>query len=115
MKVPFDPTYRQGLLVDIVVHGAGAEPPWKLRAAVDTGASYCLIPLQIAGSLGYLPGETERERIVSADGVVRAPRIVLSRVDVGPLRGSGPPPTWKPSAATCRKRRLSTPSSGSPS
>lgn len=52
--------------------------------ALDTGATYAMIPWDIAGALGYEP-ETSKERVdmVTASGVERAPLITLESVSLG--------------------------------
>jgi len=56
------------------------------RMALDTGATYVVIPWDLAESLGYQP-ERSRERIemVTASGVERAPLITLQSVRVAGL------------------------------
>ncbi len=84
MKIPFDASVRTSLIAPMIVQDRAGKSSWDLSAAVDTGASYCSIPWEAARLLGYLSDEMERVRVVSGEGVVYAPRIVLGRVDVGP-------------------------------
>ncbi len=84
MKISFDATSRQALVVDMLIYCPGRERSWKLRAAIDTGASTSLIPSEAALSLGYRPDGSETQRIVTGEGILYLPRIVLGRVDVGP-------------------------------
>ena len=83
MKIPFDTSARTSLIVPMTVQDRAGKSSWDLSAAVDTGASYCFIPWEAARFLGYLSDEMERVRVVSGEGVVYAPRIVLGRIDVG--------------------------------
>lgn len=54
------------------------------RMAVDTGATYTMIPWEIAEALGYEPERTkERINMVTASGVERAPLITLSSISLG--------------------------------
>ncbi len=57
-----------------------------LRMALDTGATYIMIPWEIAEALGYEP-ERSRERVtvVTASGIERAPLITLQAVSVAGL------------------------------
>lgn len=52
--------------------------------ALDTGATYTMIPWEIAGALGYEP-ERSKERVdmVTASGVERAPLVTLKSVSLG--------------------------------
>ena len=89
MRIPFDPSIKIALLVRMLIYGPASERPSKLRAAVDTGASTTMIPLEAARSLGYPLDDAESERIVTGGGVIYAPRIVLERVDIGPASARG--------------------------
>lgn len=89
MRIPFDRSRRNALVVRMLVHGRAGRRPLELRAAVDTGASTTMIPLAAARLLGYPVDGADSERIVTDGGVVYAPRIVLSRVDVGPASARG--------------------------
>lgn len=89
MKIPFDSSIRSALLVRMQVHGRGGGPPWELLAAVDTGASKCMIPLRAARLLGYPVDSAQRQRLVMGGGVSYAPRIVLDRLDIGPASAHG--------------------------
>ena len=84
MRIPFDPSVRTALIVEMQVHGPVRNSPLRLRAAVDTGAHTILIPRAAARLLGYPLDGAESERIITGSGIIHAPRIVLDRVDVGP-------------------------------
>ncbi len=89
MNIPLDPSVKGALVVEMEVYGRAGEGPWKLRAAVDTGASATMIPAAVARLLGYPLDGTEPERIVTGSGVVYAPRVVLDRLDIGPASARG--------------------------
>ncbi len=89
MRIPFDPSIKTALVVTMVIYDRAGQRPSTLRAAVDTGAGTTMIPVAAARSLGYLPSEADSTRIVTASGVLYAPRIVLDRVDVGPASAQG--------------------------
>lgn len=84
MRILFDPSINTALVVKMRVYGPARTQPLRLRAAVDTGAGTTMIPVEAARSLGYPLGEADSIRIVTASGVISAPKIVLGRVDVGP-------------------------------
>ncbi|NMX22064.1 hypothetical protein C5S30_06465 [ANME-1 cluster archaeon GoMg4] len=53
------------------------------KMAIDTGATYVLIPWEIAEVLGYQPElSKERMRIITASGVEKAPLITLKSIRV---------------------------------
>ncbi len=53
----------------------------RIRAALDTGATYTMIPWEIAEALGYKP-ELSKEKVtlITASGVETAPIIEIKRV-----------------------------------
>ncbi len=52
--------------------------------ALDTGATYTMIPWEIAGALGYEPEKAkERVDMVTASGVERAPLVTLKSLSLG--------------------------------
>ena len=73
----------------VQVHGHAGRGSWKLVAAVDTGASKCMIPLRAARLLGYPVDSAQRQRVVMGGSVAKAPAVVLDRVDVGPASARG--------------------------
>ncbi len=89
MKVPFDPSIKTALVVEMLVYGPAGARPLELLAAVDTGASTTMIPTAAARLLGYPVDSAQRQRIVMGGGVSYAPRIVLDRLDVGPASTRG--------------------------
>jgi len=52
-------------------------------AMLDTGASFVTIPPEVAHDLGYELARAPRIAVATANGVIEAPKIVLSRVSVG--------------------------------
>lgn len=89
MNIPLDPSVKRALVVEMEVCGPGGARSWKLRAAVDTGASRCMIPLAAARTLGYPLERAESVQIITGSDVVRAPRVVLDRLDIGPASARG--------------------------
>ena len=55
----------------------------RIRAAVDTGATYTMIPWEVAEALGYEP-ELSKEKVtlVTASGVETAPIIQIKKITV---------------------------------
>ncbi len=55
----------------------------KIDMALDTGATYTMIPWEIAEILGYNPGASkDRVPLITASGVERAPLITLKSISV---------------------------------
>jgi len=78
--IRFDPE-APVIVVYVTIKGQVVE---TARMTLDTGATYTMIPWDIAGVLGYEP-ERSRERVdmVTASGVERAPLITLESVSLG--------------------------------
>ena len=53
----------------------------RIRAALDTGATYTMIPWEIAEALGYKP-ELSKEKVtlITASGMETAPIIEVKRI-----------------------------------
>ena len=79
-KVKFDPE-APVIVIYVTIKGRVKE---TARMALDTGATYIMIPWDIAGALGYEP-ERSKERVdmVTASGVERALLITLESVSLG--------------------------------
>ncbi|MBI2887816.1 MAG: retroviral-like aspartic protease family protein [Chloroflexi bacterium] len=59
-------------------------------AALDTGASYTLVPWDVAEQLGYEPAlSLRRVRVATASGVETAPLLTLEAVEVAGYRIPG--------------------------
>ena len=59
----------------------------KIDMALDTGATYTMVPWDVAEVLGYEPGiSKERVSLVTASGVERAPLITLKSIKVLGMR-----------------------------
>jgi clan AA aspartic protease (TIGR02281 family) len=55
----------------------------RITVVLDTGATYTMIPWEIAEALGYEPAYSKRKiDITTASGVERAPLITISSVTV---------------------------------
>ena len=83
MKVSLERFHKTLLICPLTVYDLVGERPRKLLAAVDTGASSVMIPVDVARALGYSLADTETQALVTGAGVIYAPKIVLRRVDVG--------------------------------
>ena len=69
------------IVLSITLEGEDAEK--KIDMALDTGATYTMIPWEIAEILGYNPGASkERIPLITASGVERAPLITLKSISV---------------------------------
>lgn len=83
MKVSLERFHKTLLICPLTVYDLAGERPRKLIAAVDTGASSVMIPVEVARALGYSLIGTETQALVTGAGVIYAPKIVLCRADVG--------------------------------
>lgn len=70
-------------VIQLKVRLEGEREVKKINMALDTGATYVMLPWEIAEVLGYEP-ELSKERInmITASGVEKAPLITLKVVDV---------------------------------
>jgi len=69
------------IVLSITLEGEDIEK--KIDMALDTGATYTMIPWEIAEILGYNPGASkERVPLITASGVERAPVIILKSISV---------------------------------
>ena len=69
------------IVLSITLEGEDIEK--KINMALDTGATYTMIPWEIAEMLGYKPGASkERIPLITASGVERAPLITLKSICV---------------------------------
>jgi len=78
-KITFDPQ-SPVIAVDIILEGEGGTKR-RIRAALDTGATYTMIPWEIVEALGYKP-EISREKVtlITASGVETTPLIEIKRI-----------------------------------
>ena len=59
----------------------------KIDMALDTGATYTMIPWDVAEVLGYKPDlSKERIELITASGVERAPMIILNSISISGKR-----------------------------
>ena len=80
MRYEIDPT-APIIVLRITLEGADTEK--KIDMALDTGATYTMIPWEIAEILGYNPGASkEIIPLITASGVERAPLITLKSISV---------------------------------
>ncbi|MDI6917515.1 MAG: retropepsin-like aspartic protease [Thermoplasmatales archaeon] len=78
MRYKFDP---EAPVIVLNVTLGGEDIKKKIEMAIDTGATYTMIPWDIAEVLGYKP-ELSKDRVplVTASGVERVPLIILKSV-----------------------------------
>jgi len=78
--VPFD-IAKNLIIVNMAIEGLDGEELRILPVALDTGASFTIIPWDIAISLGYDPARvTRRRRIITGSGVEYAPVITVRKL-----------------------------------
>ena len=76
MKLRFDPESPIIVVTPTIIGING-----RIDMALDTGATYVMIPWDIAAMLGYSPElSKERVELVTASGIEKAPLITLSSV-----------------------------------
>jgi predicted aspartyl protease len=84
-KINFDPQ-SPIITIDVTLEGEGGTKR-RIKTALDTGATYTMIPREIAEALGYQPEiSKERSTLITASGVETAPVIIIKKVkflDVG--------------------------------
>jgi clan AA aspartic protease (TIGR02281 family) len=78
-KTTFDPQ-SPVIAVDITLEGEGGIKR-RIKVALDTGATYTMIPWEIAEALGYRP-EISKEKVtlITASGVETTPVIEVKRI-----------------------------------
>jgi clan AA aspartic protease (TIGR02281 family) len=78
-EINFDPQLPV-IAVDITLESEGGIKR-RIRVALDTGATYPLIPWEIAEALGYKP-EMSKEKVtlITASGVETAPLIEIKKI-----------------------------------
>jgi len=78
-KINFDPQ-SPVIAVDITLESEGGIKR-RIRVALDTGATYTMIPWEIAEALGYKP-EMSKEKVtlITASGVETAPLIEIKKI-----------------------------------
>ena len=78
-RTTFDPQ-SPIIELDIVLYGEGGTKR-RIKAALDTGATYTMIPWEIAEALGYKP-EISKEKVtlITASGVETAPVVEIKRI-----------------------------------
>ena len=78
-KINFD---RQSpvIAIDITLESEGGIKR-RIRVALDTGATYTMIPWEIAEALGYKPEMSkEKMTLITASGVETAPLIEIKKI-----------------------------------
>jgi len=78
-KINFDPQ-SPVIAVDITLEGKGGIKR-RIKVALDTGATYTMIPWEIAEALGY-KREISKEKVtlITASGVETAPLIEIKKI-----------------------------------
>jgi len=85
MKITFDP--HSPIIVITPAFIGVNDKKKKIDMALDTGATYTMIPWDIAEVLGYKPDlSKERIELITASGVERAPIITLNSISVSDKR-----------------------------
>ncbi len=80
MEFRFDPS-APAIVVFVVLQGRSPGQRRRLRLALDIGATYTLIPWEIARALGYHPERSRRRvQLLTADGVLYVPLITVAQV-----------------------------------
>ena len=70
------------IILTILLEGQGSSKQ-KIKVALDTGATYTMIPWEIAEILGLEPElSKERVEIITASGVEKAPLVTLKSIVV---------------------------------
>lgn len=78
-KTTFDPQ-SPIIEVDITLYGEGGIKR-RIKAALDTGATYTMIPWEIAEALGYQPAVSkEKVTLITASGVETAPLVEVKKI-----------------------------------
>lgn len=78
MKLRFDPESPIIVVTPTII---GINGRRRVDMALDTGATYVMIPWDIAAMLGYSPElSKERVELVTASGIEKAPLITLNSV-----------------------------------
>jgi len=79
MKYRFDPTSP---VVTLYVTLSYLQTR-RILMALDTGATYTIIPWDIAEAIGYEPAYSRKKvTIITASGIEKAPLIVVDRISV---------------------------------
>ena len=69
------------IILDVTLEGKIAKR--RIKIAIDTGATYTMIPWEIAEALGYRPDiSKQRVTLITASGVERAPLIEIDSLRV---------------------------------
>lgn len=80
MRYKLDPE-APVIVLSVTLEGEGIKK--KNEMALDTGATYTIIPWEVAEILGYEPAVSkDRVAMVTASGVERAPLITLKSISV---------------------------------
>ena len=80
MQFRFDPA-APAIVVFAVLQGRMPDQRRRLRLALDTGATYTMIPWEIARAIGYHPERSRRQvQLLTASGLVYAPLVTLGEV-----------------------------------
>jgi clan AA aspartic protease (TIGR02281 family) len=82
-----------GMVVMVRLNGRAVAP-----FLLDTGASYVLVPKQVADEVGVKVGpDTRKMRFATANGVVEQPIVMLDSVELGDARADDVPASISPS------------------
>ena len=79
-KVNFD-TGTNVIVMDVFIKHKARKK--KVRMALDTGATYIMVPWDVAETLGLEPGlSKEKTEMITASGVEKTPIVTLEAVSV---------------------------------
>ena len=88
MKLNFDPE-SPVIVITSTLTGINGKKK-KIDMALDTGATYTMIPWDIAEVLGYKPGlSKKRVELITASGVERSPLITLNSISILKKKAKG--------------------------
>jgi clan AA aspartic protease (TIGR02281 family) len=80
VKYRFDP-HAPVIVLSVTTEGEDIEK--MIEMALDTGATYTMIPWEVAEVLGYDPGASrDRVPLITASGVEKVPLITLKSISV---------------------------------
>jgi len=77
------PINKEASIIILETELIGPYARYKLNMALDTGATFTIVPWDVAERLGYDPaGSRERIIITTASTIEKAPLIILERMKV---------------------------------
>lgn len=78
------PIHKEIPIIILNVDLIGKLGDYKVDMALDTGATYVMIPWSVSEKLGYDPAVSkERVNITTASGIVKVPLIIMDAIGIG--------------------------------